>query len=352
MIHKKNSLLGREVRNDDGKKLWVPGMSVLNSNGDLDSTGLGYQYTIQTTTQIRAKVLEQKFYKVPIADFVPVIPGTGVWMEEIKTNAVYDVAGPFEQGLISLASGPSQLAHVDVGTSPKTAKIMTWAKGYMYTVPEVQKALAANNWDVVSGKMSALKRQWDLGLQAIAFLGLKGMLSDVPGLLTNSEVTVDTTTILENISAMSADDFSTFVASILGVYAENSNFTEMPDTFIMPLDDFLGMATPVSASFPMISKAEYLRKAFAEITGNANFQIRGLAYSQAAKNAGYVSTPGTNRYVLYKKDPETLAMDLPVDFTLTPAGTSNNFQWQGVGAGQFTGTIVYRPREVMYYDHS
>lgn len=346
------SLKGRKVHNEgEAAKLWTPGMSVLNSNGDLDASSLGYQYAIQTTTQIRAKVLEQKFYKVPPAEFMTVIPGTGAWKEEIKTNAVYDVSGPFEQGLISVASGPSQLAQVDVGTSPKTAKVNTWAKVYGYSIPEVQKALAANNWDPVQGKMSALKRQWDLGIQKVAFLGLKGD-SDTPGLLTSADVNVDTTTITENISAMSADDFATFVSIVLGVFADNANFTVMPNMFAIPLDDFLGLVTPVSASFPVTNKLQYLLDAFKMATGNANFQIRGLAYGQAAFNAGYVSAGGKSRYVLYNNDPETVAMDLPVDFTLTPAGTANNFNFQGVGAGQFTGSIIYRPREVCYFDHS
>jgi hypothetical protein len=342
----KKLIKGVELRNDNGR-----GMTLLNANGDVDASTLGYQYTIQTTTQIRAKVIKQKFYEVPIAEFVSVIPGTGAWLEDIKTNLVYDVAGSFESGIINNAVGHSQIATVDVGTAPITTKIVTWAKGYQYTVPEVQKALASNNWDVVSSKMEALKRNWDLGLQKVAFLGLLTDITGVPGLLTNSQVNINTTAIQENISAMDEDEFAALVAGIMALYFANSNNTVLPDTFIIPMDDYLGLVAPIAAGFPVVSKMTYLTQAFKEATGNPNFKIKGLAYAIAANNAGYTAANGKDRYVLYRNDVDTLAIDLPVDFYLSPAGTANNFQWQGIGAGQFTGVTVYRPAEVLYFDH-
>lgn len=333
-------------------KPWSAGLTLVNASGDIDAASLGYQYTIQTTSIIRANVVKQKFYEVPVADFFTVVPGTGPWMEEIKTNLVYQVGGSFKTGLINNASGHSQLAQVNVGTSPRTARINTWAKGYQYTVPEVAKALAADNWDVVTAKMEALKKNWDLGLQEVAFLGLEGDVANTPGLLTNADVTIDVTTITANISGLSDAAFQTFVSVVLGAYFTNSNSTAMPDTFVIPMSDFLGLGAAASATFPNITKLEYLQKVFAMITGKPGFQIRGLAYGDKLRNAGFTSPTGVFRYVLYRNDMETLCMDLPVDFHLTPAGTQNNFQFQGVGAGQFTGCIAYRPAEILYFDHA
>jgi hypothetical protein len=333
---------------------WNPAfaMSLRNANGDVDAASLGYQYTIQTTSQIRAQVVKQKFYEIPFAEIVPVIPGTGAWMEDIKTNLVYDIGGAFETGLISLASGPSQLATVDVGTAPITAKIATWAKGYTYSVPEVSKALAANNWDVISSKMEALKRNWDLGIQRIAFLGNKDDITNFPGLLTNAAVTVNTSRITGNISGLSAANFATFVAGILADYFSNSNSTVLPDTFVIPMSDYLGLATPVASGFPNVSMIDYLEMAFKRMCG-PGFKIHGVAYNDLANNKGYINgATGKYRYCLYRNDPEVIKMDLPVDFQLTPAGTANNFNWQGVAVGQLTGAIAYRPAEIMYFDHS
>lgn len=349
---KLKNLLGKELRNSGELVKHAPGMELVNSNGDINPASLGYQYTIQTTTQIRAQVVKQKFYEVPMADFIPVIPGTGAWMEDIKTNLVYDLAGSFEAGIIGVASGPSQIAEVDTGTSPVSARVVTWAKGYRYTTPEIQKALAANNWDVVASKMESLKKHWDLGLQQVSFLGLLSDLGNVPGLLTSGSVNSNLSVITGNISQMSSQDFQTFVATILDAYFENSNGTVLPDTFVIPMKDYLGLAAAASPDFPVNSKISYLLNAFREITQNPNFQIKGLAYADQARNAGYTAPGGLNRYALYRKDPETLKLDLPVDFQLTPAGTANNFQWQGVGVAQFTGTVFYRPAECLYFDWS
>lgn len=347
-----SKILGKELRNSAGI-VWRPGMKVCNSNGNIDASTLGYQYTTQTTTFIRERVVEQKFYKVPIADFMDVDVGVGAWMEDIKTNLVYDNAGDFESGIISIASAPSQLSTVDVGTAPINAKVITWAKGYQYSVPEVSKALASNNWDVISGKMSALTRNWQLGLQKIAFLGLQQDLTNVPGLLTSPQVTVNTSVITANISSLGSTAFQTLVANILAAYAANANYTAMPNMFVMPLADYLGLGTAASSGFPIVNMKAYLEDMFKEITGEKDFKILPLAYGQAAQNAGYINgNTGKNRYVLYRKDPETLKLDIPVDFTLNPAGTANNFNWQGVGAGQFTGAIFYRPAEALYFDHS
>lgn len=343
-------LKGKEVRNSG----WIPGMSLQNANGDVDPSGLGYDYAIRTTTFIRAKVIQQKFYKVAPADFMTVEVGNGAWQEKITQNLQYDVAAGFETGIINVGKGDTELDIVDAGLTNKDSVILTWAKGYRWAIPELQKALASNNWDAVQAKVEALKRNWDLGIQDIAFLGSRSF-STVPGLLTDTAVTSDTTNIPKNIAAMSADEFQSLVAALLGAYFTNSNGTQMPNMFLMPMDDYLGMAAASSAGFPINSKLAYLLQAFKEITGNAGFQIKGLAYCQSTYNAGRstaLGTSGLQRYVLYNNDADTLRLDIPVDFALSAPGTSDNFYWHGVGYGQFTGCTIFRPAEVLFFDHA
>lgn len=333
-------------------KQWQSGLSLRNSNGDVDAATTGFDYARRTVTALRARVIKQKFYQIPPADYFSVVVGTGAWMEEIQTKLSYDVSGPFETGIISTAQDFPQLPRVGVALSPKTIKIATFAKGYQYSVPELEKALAANNWNTVESKNEALKRHWDLGIQKVGFLGVAGQAASFPGLLTNPDVSVDTSVIGEKISGMTAEEFATFVATIVGVYQENANYTAYPDTFLIPASDYNGLATPVASGFPFVSKLTYLQDAFKVATSNQGFRIMPLAYGDAARNAGYVSVGGKYRYVLYRNDLETVAMDIPVPFNLLAPNTSDNFYWNGVGCGQFTGCWVYRPREVMYFDHS
>lgn len=345
-------LKGREIRNSGG---WMPGMALQNANGDVDPSGLGFDYAIRTTTFIRANVISQKFYTVPPADFMSVEVGNGAWMEKITQNIQYNVAGQFETGVINVGKGNTELDLVDAGITTQDSTILTWAKGYMWSIPEIQKALASNNWDAVAAKVEALKKNWDLGIQDMAFLGSRSLQASVPGLLTNTNVTKDTTNITANISGLSANDFQTLVAALLGAYFTNSNGTEMPNTFLMPMNDYLGMAAAASAAYPMNSKLEYLLKAFKEITGNAGFKIKGLAYCQSTYNAGRstaLGAAGLQRYCLYNNNAETCRMDIPVDFAIAAPGTADNFYWKGVAYGQFTGCSIYRPAEILYFDHA
>jgi hypothetical protein len=321
-----------------------------NSNGDVDPTSVGYDYAIRTTTLIRQKTLQQKFFEVAPADYLPVVVGEGAWMEEIRTNLEYNTAGDFESGIMKSGFSQASLPQVDVALSNKNAVIKTWAEGYEYSIPELEQAMRATNWDKVTGKTRALKKLWDLGIQKVAFLGLLSDAVKVPGLLTNADVTVNTTKITQNISAMSTTDFQAFVAGILAAYRDNANRTAWPNKFVIPEDDFLGLGSASSKDFPIGDKITYLENFFKKLTGRSDFKILPLVYGNKAANAGYVSVAGKNRYALYNDDPETLRLDIPVPFQfINPTQMAISFQ--GAAVGQFTGAIIYRPREVMYFDH-
>jgi hypothetical protein len=343
MEKKFKSILGQQLLNESAA--WIPGLTLRNSNGDVNVTSLGYDYAIRTTTWLRTKSIQQKFYEIAPADFVTVEVGTGAWLEQITTNLEYNAAGDFENGIVNIAAGKSDMPMVDVGISPKTYPIVTWNKGYMYSVPELEKALASNNWDVVKAKTDALKKNWDLGIQRNAFLGSKSGMTDVEGLLTLSAVTSDTSTLTKKISDLSVDEFATFVSVVMGLFWSNSNSTALPDTFLIPMDDLLGMTGPASPAFPMNSRLEWLTRSFAEATGNKNFKIAGTAYNMKANHPSSV-----NRYMLYKNDAEVVKMDIPVNFNLNSPNTADNYQWKGVAYGQYTGVQCFRPREVYYMD--
>lgn len=328
---------------------WRPGLRIDNAAGTVNPTSLGYQYTIQTTTQIAAKVVEQIFYEVPFEDFVNVEVGFGAWMENIKINTVFQLAGSFFNGLMSLNQGSSKLPIVNVGLSPVTSAIDTWTSGYTYTIAEVNKALASNNWDVVEDKMRALKKMWDLGLQQVAFLGNPQDQTNFPGLLTQTGATVNTSIITQFISSYSPGQFAAFVANIIATYFPNTNYTRMPNRFVIPYADWNGLMTPVSSQFPNVDMLSYLENAFKRVTGRQDFKIMPVAYCDTANNGAEI---GHYRYALYNKDPDTIRMYIPVDFMLNPAGTGNNWQWEGVACGQFGSPVLIRPNELMYFDHS
>ena len=322
------------------------GRTLFNAAGDIDPASSGFQYAIDTLSYIRSQIIKQKFYEIAIADYLPVDVGEGAFSDEIVQNLQFMQAGGFYDGDVTNQDQTGRLAQVNTGLDPIRMRTQIWAKATGWTIMEIERASRSNNWDVVSGKLESLKKNWDLGVQETAFLGHPdGVMT---GLLNDSEVTINTTLVATTLTAMTEAQFTTFVGGLIPAYFANSNDTSIPDTFIIPNDDFLGLSVPYSPSFPNISKIDYMQKAFAATTGNPNFKILGLSYAQATRNAG--RGINENRYVLYKNNPETLKMAIPVDFTMLEADTTNRLNWQQAAYGQYSGVLINRKREVLYLD--
>lgn len=343
----------KELRNSGQATKWNPGMTLFNANGAVDSSSLGYRYTMQTTTLIQPRISRQKFYTIPFADYIPVRVGQGAYLEDIKTNVEYDSSGDFESGIQGTAQN-TRISQVSTGLAPITYKIKTWVGGYQYSVLELEKALRADNWNVQEGKHRALITRWQLGLQRIAFLGSYTDPTGVPGLLSNTAVNTTTGVITKNISSMTYTEFAALVAALMQDYFANSNSTTYPTHFAIPQSDWNGLAVPVNPQFPVAGSMmiDYLLAAFIKVTGNPNFVIYPVAYADQSRNLGVWAANGTYRYCLYRKDEETAVMDVPLDLTQLAPNTDNNFTWNGVAFGQFTGVQIIRVPEFRYYDHT
>lgn len=341
-------LLGKRLFNNLPLPQFIGGRRLLNANGDIDASSSGYEYLITTLSYIRSMIIEQKFYEIPFADFIPVDVGEGAWMEEIVQNLTFNTGGSFYQGDVDIQAETGRIAMVGAGLDKIQMDVKTWAKGTGWTIMEISKAAAANNWDVVESKLRSLKKNWDLGIQETAFLGHPdGLLT---GLLNSAEVTINTSLITVPLSEMSEAQFTAFVAGLLPAYFTNSNDTTLPDTFVVPNSDYLGLGVPYSDTFPNISKLQYMLDFLQRMTGNANFKILGLSYAQSTINVSRGISK--NRYTLYKNDPDTMKMAIPVDFTMLEADTTNKINWQQAAYGQYSGVLVNRKREVLYLDET
>lgn len=334
------SVRGKELRNS------IAGMSLYNSNGAVDPGSTGFKYAIDTLTYIRSRITEQRFYEISIADYLPLDVGEAAWSDEIVQNQSFTQGGSFFDGDIDTLSGNGRIATVDTALAPKRMPVKTWAKQAGWTIPEIEKAARSGNWDVVSSKLEGLKKNWDLGIQRTAFLGHPST-PDLTGLVNNDDVNVDTTTITGPINGLSDSDFQAFVGSLLQEFYDNSGSTTLPDTFLMPTDDYLGLGRAASANNPHISRLQYMLDAFRAMTANEQFAIMPLTYLQPDHSFGQLTNP---RYVLYKNEQDTLSMSIPVDFTMLQADTSNQLLWSQPAYGQYSGVLIMRVPEVLYFD--
>ena len=312
------------------------------------NNALGAEIDMTTLTQLLKSITEQKFFTIPFADYVPVVVGEGSWATEVLKFRDFSIGDKFETGIVNTGSSKGRLAEVDAGVDAIRTPIVNWAKQINWSFMDMMMAARAGSWDLVTSKEKSRKRNWDLGIQEIAFWGSEN-ITGVKGLLTLAGVNSNTTVITKYIKNMSAAEFQAFLAGLLEAYRANSLRTAMPTHFIIPEADFNGLATSVDETYPLKSRLERLLEAMRLMTQNPNFQVKPAAYADKATNAA-ITGLNKNRYVLFNYDDDTIRMDIPVDYTNTLQNTINGFNFENVGYGQFTGVQAYRPLEILYFD--
>ena len=322
------------------------GLSNALSNS-IDSATSGFKRTIDTLTGIRAGFIEQTFYELggrTLNDFIPqdLRLNGNTWEDQILIYKAFQVAPSFEAGTVK--DGDGQIQRVDAGVSSVYLPVKTWAAQLDYTMIQINQASQSGNWDLIALLEKTRKKYWDLGLQQMAFLGLKSD-SNFRGLLNQSSVTPDTTTITKYLKDMTTDEFNTFLGNMKVSFNQSVNFTVDPNRFLISKLDHDGLGQMMSAQFPLKSRLQVLRDTFAEI-GGEGAEVIAVAYCDSSKN-----NIGNNRYVMYRYDADTLSMTIPVPYTvLTQAMSLNGFSFQNVAFGRYTPVIITKPQEVVYFD--
>lgn len=327
----------------------------LNAVGDTADNATGYQITMDTLTYRIRQITTQKFYQISPADFLPVMVGEGAYSNNLLFNRTYSTSDDFEAGNIRTGTGDARLATANVAIDGVTQSIQDWAKTIGYTTIDVEKAIRANSWDLIMALHEARKLNFDLGIQKIAFLG---SVNDTkyPGLFTNPNITVDTGTIPTLIKLMTASQLATFVTTLLAAYLTNVGNTCLPDTFVIPLSDMSGLAalTPGTVGTYPVPIIKYIQEAFdiaiqkSGMVGSGKpLRIIANAYANKANN------PNTlNYYMLYRNDPTSLRMNIPVPYTVSQIGTINGFQFHDTAWAEYTGVTVLRNAEVMAFTNA
>lgn len=339
-----------KILNSQGQPIQLNDMEKFHNNwmkkqiDERFGNALGAEIDITSLTTIMKKISEQKFFEVAPADYLPIRVGEGAWSSTLTTYRSYSTGDDFATGILNTGGSDARLAATNTAVDSLTVKVKDWAKTIGWSIFDLQKASKSGNWDLITSLEEGRKRNWDLGIQSIAFLGMPGDAS-VLGLMTQVGVTTNLTRITAPISSLNEAGLKVFVANLLNDYRVNCARTAWPTHFVIPESDFIGLASQASATFPMKTVMELLLEAFKLIT-KKDFQILPLAYNDAAYNPA-----GKQLYALYNYDEKSIRMDLPVDYTNTLANSLNNFSFQNVGYGQFTGALAYRPAEMLYFQY-
>lgn len=344
-------MLETQILNSKGEKVVLNDMEAkMVDYNQQKCNALGYEIDVTTLTGISKSVVEQKFFELAPAEYMPVSVGDNAWTQEILTYKDFATGGDFSEGIVNTAANNSRLAETDGGVEGVKVPVINWAKGITWSIFDLKLASQSGNWDLVTSKERSRKKNWDLGIQETAFVGLNDV-ANVEGLLTQSNVTANTSVITKYIKDMTAAELNAFLAALISSYRSNAKNTTYPNIFVVPEVDYTGLASFPDATYPLKTKLEVLEDALKRICRNPNFKVLPCAYADQANNAG-ITGLNKNRYALYNYDQDSGRMELPVDYTNTLQNTINGAQFQNAGYGQFTGFKAFREREFLYYDWS
>lgn len=319
-------------------------LAVIDRNQELlNASGYG-EIDLTLLTVLEREISKQKFYTVNPEDFIPMDHTTGGFADYITVlrsfiNADADIS-TWERGVDADNARRNQ---VGAKVESVSLKVHNLDKMVSYSLFELKQAMQTGIWNIVTEKERARKIDYDLAVQAAL---LKGDAKH-KGLLNQTGATTNTTVLTKNISAMTSAEFKAFMASVFAEYFANTNSTALPDTFVIPMEDFLGMGVAVDEQYPLVSSMlERFTNVFRETTGNSNAVIKPLVYCNKNQNGG------TAKYALYRKDWDCLRAYQPVDYTVVQGATVDGMNYQNTAYARVSDVFLNRPKELMYFTHS
>jgi hypothetical protein len=335
------------IRNSKGEEVKLNAQEAAISNHwQKHLNSLGFDIQITSLTTVVKKVSEQKFFEIAPADFVPMVVGNGAWSDQLTTYRSFNLQDQFETGIMGTGDGNARMASVDAGVDSVTIPVFNWGKEIGWSIFALQMASKSGSWDLVSAKEESRKRNFDLGIQRIAFLGARGSNGangQCLGLFNQPGITINTTLITKSIASMSYTELQALVVGLVEAYRANCGRTAWPTHFQVPESDYNGMNGFSNPEFPLKTTLEVLTDMFRSACRNKNFKLLACAYGDKA-----YSGLAKQQYTLYNYDEKSIVMNVPVPYTSTMANTLNGFQYQNAAYAQFTGVLVLRPLEMLY----
>jgi len=320
----------------------------------------GYLQEINTLALAITPVLEQKFYEVPnLTDFVN-IDNTGEYMDTLvrgRTRMHSERHVGFRNGSQGLAKSPS----VNVSRDMFSIKNYPWLETVEWSEFELEQASRGLiPYDVLAEKVSASKKSWDLDKQDAIFAGVNFGEVEIAGLLNIDGVTSNTSLIPSGkmIKNLSETEMKNFISVILDVYSSNSKIKIFPDTFIVPFNDYVGWGVPFAAATASGTTSgvtvnrtilNYLLETLKEMTNNPGFKILPVAYAEASNMSEYVGE-NVNRYMLYKKNDDSLKFHVPQELRQSNIVQTTGTTFTMSVYGQIAGISCGRPENILYLD--
>lgn len=332
-----------DSRKEESKARWNAELTPFSGIGDFD---------INVFTAFTGRVLQQRNLTVNISDYVDIVIGERPFSEITYAIIENHNMGNYKESFIP----SSHLGKVNTVNATLNKYLVSrhyWANMIEWSMLD-QMVLGVINYQYPERLMRIQRLAWDLMMQEVVMYGLSELYSHTPsyGLLNNPNVLLNTTLAPKPVSEMTPQEFQSLVTGAISLFGQNNMLYLPPNTVIVPWSEYISMQGFVSPEFPSINKLQYFTNVLRSISGDPAAQILANPYSDkvvADKIPG--SNLTGNRYVIYRKDPDVLYFDLPIDFSSLMVGTANGgFSFSHYVYGQVGGNVFFRPNNMLYID--
>lgn len=312
-------------------------------NALFDYPTAGVVQTVDTITDIIQGVVEAKYYELAgqtPSDFVDVQVGRGAYMGQLFQFTSEYVGAPFNQCIINPKStGIHNDAVADIAVDGINVPNNFYRQKYSISQEELKMA-AANRigFDIIEQKEKSRAKNWQLGIQDVLFNGLGD--GRTLGLNTQTGVTTNVTLLPAVIESMTSTQIRNFAGAALSTAFANSNYTVMPNRWLMPTRTYLALGVPFDTQFAYKTVREVLEDAFKQAGAPSDFKIVHSLYNNTA------GTGGKGLHAFYNT--EDVVMYIPKDYTPHPLYAQGALDMISDAEGQFTGVWVKRPGAFMY----
>lgn len=329
------------------KKSYDSFNTVLKASNSFEMPQMGLGQAIDTLTQVIERVIDAKYYTTPLPldEYVQVdASGRGAYAADIAQYQVADIGAPFSQCLINPKStGEQNNATADIAVDLIKQRNIFYRQ--KYTISDEELGMAARNlipFDIIEEKEKSRAKNWQLGFQATMFTG--EATTGATGLLTQADVTVDTSLLPVPLAQMTPAQINTFAGTAVNAYGENTSYNFLPNRLYLPTPMYLALSQQVNPEFPVKNLRQTLEEAFNTVAGINDFKIVHAVYGND------LGTKGLGRAVLYNTNEDNIIMHNPLVYTPMPLVPVGALDMVSAAKAQFTGVWLKRPTTLMYLD--
>ena len=293
--------------------------------------------------RIEPQVYKIKYPDLQYAELIPIDAGAGEYANVIEFYSM-DKVGQAEW----FNANSRDVPRADVTMSKHSHTIHMAGIGYGYNSEEIGHA-ARLGINLGSDRAEAARRAYEEFVDTVAFngdteKGWTGLYND-PN-VNAANVAADGTGSSRLWTAKTPMQIARDINEALTSVVSGSKRTEIANTVLLPLTAYTYIATtPVSTDMPSMTILDYIMKSnvYTALTGQP-LTIR-VGDGLDAAGAG-----GTDRMVVYRKDPQVLKLHIPVPLKFLPVWRTGAMLYEVPGYFKLGGVEIRLPAAVKYRD--